>query len=85
MAVEYKLNSPIVLGDETIATLELEEPSVGKLKRNKVDLSEDALSTVEGMAKLLLACAENVTEAHINLMKLSDLTGAIGECTGFFG
>jgi hypothetical protein len=85
MAIKYKLKTPITLGDEMIETLELEEPSVGTLSRCDVDLSEEALSTVKGMSKLVLACAVNVTEAHIAKMKLSDLTGAIGECTDFFG
>ena len=84
MAIEYKLKSPIVLGEETIEVLKLEEPTIGKLTRFNVDLSESALSTVKGMAKLILACSTNVTDKHVNLMKLSDLTGAIGECTDFF-
>jgi hypothetical protein len=84
VAIEYKLKTPIVLGEETIEVLQLEEPTIGKLTRFNVDLSESALSTVKGMAKLILSCSTNVTDAHVNLMKLSDLTGAIGECTDFF-
>jgi hypothetical protein len=84
MAVEFKLKTPIELGDETVEVLELQEPTVEKLQRCRVNLSEEALSTVDGMSKLLVSCSKNVGEAHIKKMMLSDLVNAIGVCTDFF-
>ena len=81
---EYKLKTPIILGEETVEVLKLEEPNIEKLNRFKVNLSEDVLTTANGMTRLLLACSTNVTEAHVKKIMLSDLTGAIGACTDFF-
>ena len=81
---EYTLNTPIVLGEETIEVLQLEEPTVGSLEKHNVDLSETALTTVRGMKGLVCACVSNATEAHINKMKLKDLTGVVGVCASFF-
>jgi hypothetical protein len=81
---EYKLKSPIILGEETVEVLLLEEPTVAKLQRFNVSLSEEVLTSVVGMTRLLLSCCSNCGEAHIKKMKLSDLTGAIAACTSFF-
>ena len=73
MATEYKLKTPIVLGEETVDVLKLEEPDLGSLVDAGVALDEKSLQTAGGMAKLIEACAKNVTPAHVWKIKFSDL------------
>lgn len=84
MVKEYKLKHPIVLGEETVEVLKLEEPTLGKMIEAEVELSEKALSTAAGMAKLIQACATNVTSAHVAKIRFSDLAPAVEACAGFF-
>ena len=84
MATEYKLKTPIVLGEETVDVLKLEEPDLGSLVDAGVALDEKSLQTADGMAKLIEACAKNVTPAHVRKIKFSDLAPAVEACSGFF-
>lgn len=84
MSEEYTLQSPIVMGDETILVITLDEPTVGLLDKFDVDLSEDQLTKVSVMKRLVCACAVDLTVQQIDLMKLKDLTGVIGVCASFF-
>jgi hypothetical protein len=81
---EYKLKTPIILGEETVEVLKLEEPTIEKLKKFNVDLSQEALELSEGMFRIICACVTNVSEAHVNKMKMRDMVRCMKECVGFF-
>jgi hypothetical protein len=84
MTKEYKLISPITLGDENIEIVKLSEPECSKLKKYNVDLSEEALCICEGQSRIVLACAENIHEGHVLKMKARDLVKCSRECLSFF-
>lgn len=80
--MEYKLKTPIVLGDETIEVLKLEEPTQARLELFDFDYSE--LTKARGMRKLLCACVSNCGEAHVMKMSPLDIAKASEVCSGFF-
>jgi hypothetical protein len=80
--MEYKLKTPIVLGDETIESLELVEPTQARLEEYDFDYAE--LTKAKGRRKLLCACVKNASEAHIMKMKPMEITKAADICAGFF-
>ncbi len=84
--MEYKLKTPIVLGEETVDVLKLEEPSTNRLEMFDVSFAPDVVGSIKQMKALVCACATNVNEAHVGEMKGRDLTTVWEKCqTGFFG
>ena len=79
---EYKLQTPIVLGEETIEVLKLEDPSQEKLELYDYDYADQ--TKAKGLRKLVCACVTNCGEAHIRKMKPVDIVGAGGICANFF-
>jgi hypothetical protein len=84
MMVEYKLKTPVKIGEEVTEVVKLEEPTVERLKQYNVDLSQEALELCEGMFRIVCACAVNIAEAEVNRMKMRDLVGCTKECVSFF-
>lgn len=83
--VEYKLKSPIVLGEDTVEVLKLEEPNGKKLDMYDVSFDEASLYSVGGLMKIINACSTNTTEAHVGEMKGRDIREAGEVClTNFF-
>ena len=84
--MEYKLKTPIVLGEETIEVLKLEEPNTNKLETFGVSFAPDVIGSVKQMKAIVCSCSTNVNEGHVGVMKLRDLMGAWEKCqTSFFG
>lgn len=82
--VEYRLKTPVSVGEETVDVLKLKEPDLGSLVDAGVALDEESLQTAKGMMKLILACSTNITEAHARKIKFSDLGSAVEVCADFF-
>ncbi len=81
---EYKLKTPIVLGDDTIDVLKLEEADANKLETFNISFSPEELFSAKGMKAMVACCATNITEAHAGKIKGKDLTAANEVCMGFF-
>jgi len=83
--IEYKLKTPIVLGEETIKVLKLDEAKGSSLKLFEVSFGEEILSSVEGLMRIINACSTNTTESHINEMRGRDIRLCGEVClTNFF-
>ena len=79
---EYTLNTPIVLGDETIEVLQLDMPTKASLEEYDFDYAE--ISKAKGRRKLLCACVTNASEAQIMTMTPGEIVSASGVCENFF-
>ena len=80
MITEYKLKTPIILGEETVEVLKLEEPDQNRLEAYDVGFGPEDLTKTAGLKKVLCACAVNVNEAHVSKMKGGDFKKAAEKC-----